>query len=168
MRTTAPFVLALVSAAGLFGTTGRAAPAASPAFTARAGAAPADKAGPRAATDTRCDAVPVTGMATYFADAYHGHTMASGRPFNMDDPGVTAANRWPLGTRLSVRRIPGGPWDHTLSPDEHDALFDRTVIVTVQDRGRFDHALDLSRGAFVLLGLPREGVIRVQIQPLDC
>lgn len=107
----------------------------------------------------------VSGTATFYADAYHGQQMANGRTFDMNDPAVAASNDWPLGTRLIVRRAPGSPWESALTDEERADYFNREVEVTVQDRGAFAHELDLSLGAFRLLGRPDEGVIRVQILP---
>jgi hypothetical protein len=110
-------------------------------------------------------AVPVLGDATFYAGAFDGKAMANGATFNMDDPSITAANRWPLGTRLCVRRVAGGPWDASLTPSQRASYFSRTIEVTVEDRGAFTHALDLSRGAFAELGRLDEGVVRVAVAP---
>src|SRR4051812_39953521 len=72
----------------------------------------------------------VKGIATYYADDFDGQVMADGTVFDKTDPTVTAANRWPLGTKLRIRRIPGSPWDATLTPDERQEFFSRTVTVT--------------------------------------
>lgn len=109
---------------------------------------------------------PVEGLATFYADDFQGGVMADGGRFDMNDASVTAANDWPLGTRLEVSRVPGGPWDATLTPAERARFFSRRLVVTVRDRGNFTHPLDLSRAAFAQLGRPSEGVIRVQIRPL--
>ncbi|HEY7296155.1 MAG TPA: septal ring lytic transglycosylase RlpA family protein [Dehalococcoidia bacterium] len=108
----------------------------------------------------------ITGLATFYADDFEGLPMADGHPFDMDDPTITAANTWPLGTRLLIRRAPGSPWDASLTPDERKRYFGAAIIVTVRDRGRFTHALDLSRAAFAQLGRPEEGVIRLYIEPV--
>jgi rare lipoprotein A (peptidoglycan hydrolase) len=108
----------------------------------------------------------MAGAATFYAEGFQGQTMANGAAFDMADDAVAAANRWPLGTRLRLRRIPGGPWDARLTPDERDRYFSRSIEVVVQDRGAFDHELDLGLGAFRLLGRPDEGVIRVLIEPV--
>jgi hypothetical protein len=110
-------------------------------------------------------AAPVLGDATFYAAAFDGKAMANGATFNMDDPSITAANRWPLGTRLCVRRVAGGPWDASLTPRQRASYFGRTIEVTVEDRGAFTHALDLSRGAFAELGRLDEGVVRVAVAP---
>ena len=108
----------------------------------------------------------IAGTATFYAEDFQGRIMANGVAFDMDDPSIAAANQWPLGTRLRLRRAPGGPWDATLSPQERDLYFNRSVIVTVQDHGDFTHALDLSRAAFAQLGRTGEGVIHLTIEVL--
>ncbi len=108
----------------------------------------------------------IAGTATFYAEDFQGRIMAGGQAFDLNDPSIAAANQWPLGTRLRLRRAPGGPWDSTLTPAERDLYFSRSTIVTVQDHGDFAHALDLSRAAFTQLGRPEEGVIRLLIEPL--
>jgi len=107
-----------------------------------------------------------TGIATFYADDFNGRPMADGAAFDMDDPTTTAANAWPLGTRLRLRRLPGSPWDATLTPAERTRFFNRSIEVVVRDRGAFTHALDLSRAAFAQLGRPDEGVIHISIEPI--
>jgi hypothetical protein len=109
---------------------------------------------------------PQAGWATFYADAFQGRPMADGRTFDLHDPHIAASNRWPLGTRLRIRRLPGGPWQSALSQAELQSYLSRTVVVTVEDRGAFSHALDLSAAAFAELGRPEEGVIPVSIEPL--
>ncbi len=108
----------------------------------------------------------IAGTATYYADDFQGRLMASGRPFDLNDPSIAASNQWPLGTRLRLQRAAGGPYDATLSPAERERYFYHPVIVTVQDHGDFTHALDLSRAAFAQLGRPQEGVISILIESL--
>ena len=108
----------------------------------------------------------VEGWATYYADAFQGLPMANGRPFDMRDPTITAANDWPLGTVLEVRRVPGSPWEAILTPDERAAFYSERLVVRVTDRGDFNHPLDLSAAAFARLGRPAEGVIRVAVRAL--
>ena len=109
---------------------------------------------------------PVIGTATFYGEDFEGQLMASGVPFDPTDVRIVAANHWPLGTRLRLQRVPGGPWDATLTAEERAQYFTRVVEVTVQDRGAFTHELDLSAGAFQLLGRPAEGRIRVAIEVL--
>jgi rare lipoprotein A (peptidoglycan hydrolase) len=130
-------------------------------------AARTDAAGTDSQPTVADDTSPVTGTATFYANAFHGKVMADGTRFDMNDPTITAANAWPLGTRLLVRRLPAGPWHTTLGAAEQARYFNSAIVVTVRDRGRFTHALDLSRGAFARLGNVAEGVITVQITPLS-
>ncbi len=108
-----------------------------------------------------------SGLATFYADEFDGRLMASGKRFDMTDPNVAASNRWPLGTRLLVRRLPNSPWDAQLAPDDLAAFRARSIVVTVEDRGAFQHELDLSASAFAQLAYPDEGVIHVQVELLD-
>lgn len=117
-------------------------------------------------TPASCPRPAVTGIATFYGQDFQDQPMANGEPFDMHDPATAASNRWPLGTRLRLHRLPGSPWDTTLTAAERMAYRDRDIVVTVTDRGNFTHALDLSAAAFALLGRPDEGVIRVAIQPL--
>ncbi|GEM_PF-2488605 len=124
---------------------------------------------PAAAASSLAAGLPsgtITGLATFYADAFEGRIMADGHAFEMDDPTITAANAWPLGTRLLIRRAPGSPWDASLTTNERKRYFGATIVVTVRDRGHFTHALDLSRAAFAELGRPDEGVIRLYIEPI--
>ncbi len=93
------------------------------------------------------------GLATWYGAGFHGGLMFNGEPFNMYDPGLTASNIFPIGTRLKVTRRSTGA----------------SVIVRVADRGAFSYPLlvDFSWAAFGKLGLHAEGVIEVAIQPLD-
>jgi rare lipoprotein A (peptidoglycan hydrolase) len=105
-------------------------------------------------------------VATYYGWDFQGQPMAAGPAFDLADPALTASNYWPLGTRLRVWRVAGGPWDASLTDEERAYYFGHSILVVVMDRGFFAHALDLSLGAFALLGRPSEGVIAVMIQPL--
>ena len=74
---------------------------------------------PEGAEEASIVAPPVVeGLATFYADDFEGGTMADGGRFEMNDATIAAANRWPLGTRLLVRRLPGGPWDANRSQDD--------------------------------------------------
>lgn len=109
----------------------------------------------------------VRGEATFYADDFHGQTMANGRRFDMYDPTITASNRWPLGTVLRVRRLPGCPWYATLSDEERETYRTRAITVTVSDRGNFSHELDLSLAAFAQIGRVDEGRLLVSIEVID-
>lgn len=93
-----------------------------------------------------------TGMASYYADRFHGRPTASGEPY--DKEALTAAHRThPFGTRLKVTCVQSG----------------RSVEVRVNDRGphRKDRLVDLSRAAAEQLDLIRAGVKEVRVEVLD-
>lgn len=91
-----------------------------------------------------------SGIATYYADDYHGNVMRCGGTFDMNDATITAANQWSCGTRLHVTSVESG----------------ESIVVTVQDTGAFSHELDLSRAAFERLAPISRGVIEVVIVDL--
>jgi rare lipoprotein A (peptidoglycan hydrolase) len=76
------------------------------------------------------------GLASWYGPGFHGRRMANGEVFNMYDPTTTACNIYPLGTWLRVTNLANG-W---------------SITVQVRDRGAFNHALDLSYGAYMALG----------------
>jgi rare lipoprotein A len=85
------------------------------------------------------------GVASYYAHAHHGRTMANGKPFNMN--AMTAAMWGPkFGTKYRVTS--GG----------------KSVMVTITDRGpakRLNRIIDLSYAAAKQLGMIRAGTARV-------
>ncbi len=91
------------------------------------------------------------GVASYYADKYHGRKTANGEVFDMY--GLTCAhNQFPFNTWLEIRNIAN----------------DRTVIVRVNDRGPFvtGRIIDLSYGAAKQLEMIRAGVQEVEITVL--
>src|SRR5215467_15048008 len=94
---------------------------------------------------------PVTGTASYYSHRFHGHKTASGAAY--DENQLTAAHRTlPFGTRVRVTNMEN----------------DRSVVVTVTDRGPANHkrVIDLSRRAANLLGFLGEGTTRVRLDVL--
>jgi rare lipoprotein A len=90
----------------------------------------------------------IEGVASYY---WEGSRVASGGKYN--PYGLTAAHRsLPFGTRLRVS----------------DPKTQRSVIVTINDRGPFVHGrvLDLSLGAARALGLQNRGLGRVHADVL--
>lgn len=90
----------------------------------------------------------IRGLASYYADQYHGRKTASGEVFDMY--GLTCAhNTFPFDTWLEIRNLAN----------------DRTVIVRVNDRGPFieGRIIDLSYGAAKELDMLRAGVQEVEI-----
>jgi len=96
--------------------------------------------------------VVFTGIASWYGEAHHGKTTASGEPFDMY--AMTAAHRTlPLGTHVLVTNLDNG----------------RTVEVRINDRGPTltDRIIDLSYGAARALGRVSEGIFRVRIAVLE-
>ena len=93
-----------------------------------------------------------TGVASYYADQYHGKTTASGEPFDMH--ALTAAHpTLKFGTRVKVTHLASH----------------RTVIVRINDRGPFvkGRVIDLSLAAAEELRMVRSGIARVKLEVLD-
>ncbi len=89
------------------------------------------------------------GMASYYADEFHGRPTSSGQPFDMN--ALTAAHRTlPLGTIARVTNIENG----------------RSVVLLVNDRGPFakGRVIDLSKAAAERIGLVEKGTALVKIE----
>lgn len=92
------------------------------------------------------------GVASYYADEFHGRPTASGEIFDMN--ALTAAHRTlPLGTKIRVTNM------ENLSK----------VTVIVNDRGPFvkGRILDLSKGAADKLGMIETGTAIVKIEVIE-
>lgn len=115
---------------------------------------------PRRAGPASPDRTPAletrVGLASWYGRAFHGRTMASGRPFDMRAM-IAAHPTYPFGTVLRVTNLVNG----------------RQVRVRVLDRGpaagpRADGVIvDVSRGAAEALGFVRAGRVRVRLEVLD-
>src|SRR5689334_19646900 len=128
-------LLALVAGCAAGG--GRAAANAAPAVPAHA----ASHVHARS-TDHDADDDVATGMASYYSDDHEGRRTASGRRYDAER--LTAAHRTlPFGTRLRVTNLAN----------------DRSVVVTVTDRGPFvrGRIVDVSRRAAEKLGFVARG-----------
>ncbi len=93
-----------------------------------------------------------TGLASYYADRFHGRKTASGELY--DRHAFTAAHRhYAFGTRVRVTRVDNG----------------RAVEVRINDRGPFvkGRIIDLSYAAARKIGMLREGVVAVHVLPID-
>ena len=99
------------------------------------------------------DAVEVyTGVASYYADKFHGRKTSSGETYNMYD--LTAAHKTlPFNTILRVTNLANS----------------KSVIVRVNDRGPFveGREIDLSYGAAVKLRMLGTGTADVKIEVLE-
>jgi rare lipoprotein A len=93
-----------------------------------------------------------TGVASYYAEAFHGRRTSSGEIFNMRDR--TCAHRWlPFNTKVLVTNLTNG----------------RSVVVRVTDRGPWKKTrlIDVSKQAAIDLDMVRSGTARVSIRVVD-
>jgi rare lipoprotein A len=88
--------------------------------------------------------------ASWYGKAFHTKTMASGDPFDMDDPNIAAHKSLPFGTRLKVTNPENG----------------RTLVVTVKDRGPYVRGrdLDLSQAGADELGFRSRGTATLVVE----
>jgi len=89
------------------------------------------------------------GLASYYADHFHGKTTASGAP--MDQEALSAASKQlPMGTLATVTNLETG----------------KSVRVEVNDRGPFvpGRIIDLSRRAAAILDMHEDGVTKVKVE----
>jgi len=90
-----------------------------------------------------------TGMASYYAEPFHGRKTSSGERYDMND--LTCAHRWlPYNTRIRVTNLANG----------------RSCVVRVNDRGPWKHTrlIDVSKGAAKELDMIRSGTTRVELK----
>jgi rare lipoprotein A len=93
------------------------------------------------------------GLASYYADKFHGRLTANGEVFDADE--LTAAHRsLRFGTLLQVTNLNNN----------------KSVVVRVNDRGPHirGRIVDLSNAAAVEIGLVRTGTARVKLEVLSC
>ena len=96
------------------------------------------------------------GLASFYGEAFHGKTTASGRPFDMNAM-VAAHPSYPFGTLLQVTNLTNG----------------RRTRVRVLDRGPARRPqsegviIDLSRRAAEVLGFIRQGRVRVRLEVVE-
>ena len=92
------------------------------------------------------------GVASYYADQFHGRTTANGETYDMN--ALTAAHRsLPFGSRLRITNMDNG----------------KSVVVRVNDRGPFveGRIIDLSLGAAQAVEMVQRGTARVKIDILE-
>lgn len=90
-----------------------------------------------------------TGLASYYADKYHGRPTASGEVFDMHS--LTAAHpSYRFGTRVKVTHLESN----------------RSVIVRINDRGPFvkGRVIDLSLAAAKELRMVKAGLAQVKLE----
>ncbi len=94
----------------------------------------------------------VSGIASYYADEFHGRQTANGETYDMHS--LTAAHRTlPFNTTVRVTHLQTG----------------ETVIVRINDRGPFkdDRVIDLSLEAARKIGLITKGTGPVRLEVLE-
>ncbi len=94
----------------------------------------------------------LTGIASYYADDFHGRKTASGETYDMH--ALTAAHRTlPLGSTVRVKNLDNN----------------RSVVVRINDRGPFkkDRLIDLSLAAAEEIGLIADGTAPVELQIIE-
>lgn len=114
-------------------------------------ALPAPEFGPADLIDD--DLPGLRGQASFYGSGFQGRRTATGERFDVRQF-TAASNRFPLGTRLAVRRL-----------DK-----DLCAIVKVNDRMHGKHRkriIDVSRGAAEYLGMLRAGVVFVSVAPVS-
>ncbi|MBI1796618.1 MAG: septal ring lytic transglycosylase RlpA family protein [Candidatus Eisenbacteria bacterium] len=104
-----------------------------------------------AEADDAGDGDTEVGLATYYAQRFAGRRTASGAAYDPD--ALTGAHRTlAFGTRVRVTNLANR----------------RSVVVVITDRGPFDRRriIDLSRRAARTIGMLRDGVARVRVEPI--
>lgn len=92
------------------------------------------------------------GVASYYADAFHGKLTSNGETFDMH--ALTAAHRtFPFGTKVRVTNLGNG----------------KSVVVRVNDRGPFvdGRIIDLALGAAKAIDMVQTGTGRVRLEVLE-
>jgi len=115
------------------------------------GREPSPTARPKTITRAEIPAAE-TGIASYYADRYHGGLTASGERFDMK--ALTAAHRrYRFGTRVKVTHL-----------GNH-----RSLIVQINDRGPYTQGrvIDLSLAAAVELRMVESGLANVKLKIIE-
>jgi len=126
--------------------------AVAPRFTSQESAPAVRRADGKASSPSGRAITLYEGIASYYADQYHGRKTSSGEVYDMN--ALTAAHReWPFGTRVRVTNLENG----------------RDVTVRINDRGPFkeERIIDLSLAAAKQIGLIASGTVRVRIEVLE-
>lgn len=106
-------------------------------------------------TPQKCYYYDQVGTASWYGTDFHGKKTASGQIYNQHK--LTAAHRTlPIPSLIKVTNLKNK----------------KSVVVLVTDRGPYvpgksTRILDLSKGAFMKLADPKEGVIQVRVQVLE-
>jgi rare lipoprotein A len=107
---------------------------------------------PRVQTPDGKALLTLEGVASYYADEFHGRLTSNGETYDMH--GLTAAHRTlPFGTKVRVTNLENG----------------RSVVVRINDRGPFKEGriIDLTLGAAKELDMIRNGTAKVRLEVLE-
>lgn len=96
------------------------------------------------------------GIASYYADRFHGKIMANGKPFDMNKvscatPIINGKRKWGLGTKLRVTNIKNN----------------KSIQCEITDTGAFakyGRSIDLSKRAFARLDKLGLGLLKVKVE----
>lgn len=97
------------------------------------------------------EAFGLRGHASFYGHGFQGRKTSTGERFDVRQF-TAASNRFPLGTRVAVRRLDDG----------------RCAIVKINDRMQVHRkrVIDVSRSVADYLGMIRAGVVLVRVAPL--
>jgi rare lipoprotein A len=107
---------------------------------------------PRAGVSSASSDYQMEGVASYYADEFHGRKTSNGEVFDMHS--LTAAHRTlPFDTKVRVTNLDNG----------------LSVVVRINDRGPFkdDRVIDLSLEAAKKIGLISNGTAPVKLEILE-
>lgn len=92
------------------------------------------------------------GTASYYARRFHGQEMADGTALDLAS-NAAASKTLPLGTKARVRNLENG----------------KSAVVEIRDRGPYikGRIIDLTPRTARQLGIGRDGLARVEVEPLD-
>ena len=111
---------------------------------------PASDFGPADIIDD--DGQGLRGQASFYGKSFQGRKTSTGERFDRREF-TAASNRFPLGSRVAVRRIDN----------------DRCAVVKINDRMHARHrkrVIDVSYGVAEYLGMLRAGVVFVRVAPV--
>lgn len=97
------------------------------------------------------EAFGLRGHASFYGHGFQGRRTSTGERFDVREF-TAASNRFPLGTKVAVRRLDDG----------------RCAIVKINDRmqAHRKRVIDVSHSAAEYLGMLRAGVVLVRVAPL--
>jgi len=114
--------------------------------------APRFSAGSDRSADVELGSIQLEGIASYYAEEFHGRLTANGEVYDMH--GITAAHQTlPFNSILRVNNLKNG----------------KSIVVRINDRGPFakGRIIDLSLGAAEKIDLVKDGTAPVRLEILE-